>query len=116
MQNTLLWEIRKPGGAATVAVSYVPRPSELTGIGSPRSCHKARRGGRLAGLFSLLWLLSERNHWMTGMLLPLAGVCHDGFQIVVEFRRVLFARFAHLFNNFIFHHRAIIPLILRECK
>src|SRR5437879_2230751 len=44
-------------------------------------------------------LLSERHHRMPGIFLPLAGVCHNGFQIVVEFRRILFPRFAHLFNN-----------------
>ncbi len=38
------------------------------------------------------------------LFLPLASVRDNRLQIIVEFRRILFARLPHLVHNFVFDH------------
>ncbi len=46
---------------------------------------------------------------MPRILLPFSGICDNGFQVIVEFRRVLFAHLPRLIHNFVFHHNLILP-------
>jgi hypothetical protein len=41
-----------------------------------------------------LWFSSKGDDLVPGMFLALASVCHDGFQVIVELRRLLLARLA----------------------
>ena len=46
---------------------------------------------------------------MPRILLPFAGVRDNGFQVIIEFRRVLFAHCPHLIHNLVLHHELILP-------
>src|SRR5256885_10648076 len=48
----------------------------------------------LGPLFSFLWLRVKRHHRLPETLLPLARICHNGFQTVLACDRVMFARIA----------------------
>ncbi len=61
-----------------------------------RSLHEKN----LRGLFSSCRKGHQR---MSRILLPFAGVRDNGFQVILEFRRVLFTHPADLINNFVLH-------------
>jgi len=49
---------------------------------------------------------------MPGILLPFADVRANGFQVVVEFRRLLLAHLPDLVHDLIFHHKPRVSISL----